>query len=132
MLFNSLEFPLFFALVLLLNGLLRRSPTLQKLMLLAASYYFYGQWSWIYLALIVASTLVDYTIGLGMVKVRNPRRLMITSLVVNLGFLAFFKYANWLVANWNGAAALAGSALTLQPLDIVLPVGISFYTFQSL
>jgi alginate O-acetyltransferase complex protein AlgI len=132
MLFNSLEFPVFFALVLVLNRLLRGSPTLQKLMLLCASYYFYGQWSWIYLALIVASTLTDYAIGLGLVKVRNPRRLMIVSLLVNLGFLAFFKYANWLIANWNGAAALAGSALTIQPLDILLPVGISFYTFQSL
>jgi alginate O-acetyltransferase complex protein AlgI len=132
MLFNSLEFPVFFAVVLLLDRLLRRSPTLQKLMLLAASYYFYGQWSWIYLALICASTVTDYAIGLGMVRVRNPRRLMLVSLVANLGFLGFFKYGNFVIANWNGVAAAAGSALTIQPLDILLPVGISFYTFQSL
>ena len=132
MLFNSLQFPVFFAIVLLLNRLLRGAPTLQKLMLLLASYYFYGQWSWTYLALIMASTLADYTIGLWLVRVAHPRRLIVISIAMNLGFLAFFKYANFLIANFNGAAALAGSAVQIHPIDILLPVGISFYTFQSL
>jgi alginate O-acetyltransferase complex protein AlgI len=132
MLFNSLQFPVFFAIVLLLNRMLRGAPALQKLMLLLASYYFYGQWSWTYLALIIASTLVDYAIGIGLVRVAHPRWLIILSLVMNLGFLAFFKYANFLIANVNGAAAALGGAWQLHPLDVLLPVGISFYTFQSL
>ena len=63
---------------------------------------------------------------------RRPRYLLLLSLVTNLGLLAFFKYANWLIENWNLASGAAGFALQLTPMDIVLPVGISFYTFQSL
>ncbi len=132
MLFNSLDFVAFFAVVLAVSTLLRGAATLQKLFLLAASYWFYGQWSWTYLGLILASTAVDYSIGLGMVKVRRPGTLMTVSVIVNLVFLGFFKYANWLIGNLNGASAALGSAFALSPLDIVLPVGISFYTFQSL
>jgi alginate O-acetyltransferase complex protein AlgI len=132
MLFNSFHFVAFFLGVLTLNHLLRALPTLQKLMLLAASYYFYGQWSWVYLGIIVYSTLLDYSIGLGMVRVKNPRRLLLLSLATNLGLLAFFKYTNWLIVNWNAGAAAIGSPLQFSALDILLPVGISFYTFQSL
>lgn len=132
MLFNSLDFALFFFVVLALGQALRGVPTLQKLMLLAASYWFYGQWSWMYLELIMASTVVDYAIGLGMVRVRNPRRLLWVSLCANLGLLAFFKYANFLLGNANLAAELVDSTIRFAPLDLLLPVGISFYTFQSL
>lgn len=132
MLFNSFHFVVFFLLVLALNQALRRWPTAQKLMLLAASYYFYGQWSWIYLGLILWSTLLDYAIGLGLVRVSHPRRLLWLSLATNLGLLAFFKYANFLIANWNGVATAVAPAWQLTPLDVLLPVGISFYTFQSL
>jgi len=131
-LFNSLHFVVFFLLVLVLNQALRRWPTAQKAMLLAASYYFYGQWSWMYLGLVLWSTALDYAIGLGMVRVKNPRRLLLLSLVTNLGLLAFFKYANFLIANWNGAADALVPAWHVAPMDILLPVGISFYTFQSL
>jgi len=132
MLFNSFHFVVFFLLVLALNQALRRWPTAQKLMLLAASYYFYGQWSWIYLGLILWSTLLDYAIGLGLVRVSHPRRLLWLSLATNLGLLAFFKYANFLIANWNGVATAVAPTWQLTPLDVLLPVGISFYTFQSL
>jgi alginate O-acetyltransferase complex protein AlgI len=131
-LFNSFHFVVFFVVVLALNQTLRRWPTAQKLMLLAASYYFYGQWSWLYLLLILFSTATDYAIGLGLVRVSRPRQLLIISLCVNLGVLFFFKYANWVIANWNAIEAVAGVGMSIAPLDLLLPIGISFYTFQSM
>lgn len=132
MLFTSLHFVVFFLVVLALNQPLRRWPVAQKLMLLAASYYFYGQWEWHYLLLIWFSTIVDYAIGLRLPVARHPRRLIALSVVVNLGFLAIFKYANWLIDTINGTAGALGSAFHVTPIDVLLPVGISFYTFQSL
>jgi len=133
-LFNSLDFLLFFLVVFGLNQGLRPWPRAQKWMLLAASYWFYGQWNWTYLALIIGSTLLDYSIGLGLVKVRPMRRrtLMTVSLVANLGLLAFFKYANWLILNWNATSGWLGLDWQFGAVDVLLPVGISFYTFQSL
>ncbi|MEO5626171.1 MAG: MBOAT family protein [Dokdonella sp.] len=132
MLFNSFHFIVFFIVVLALNQSLKRWPVAQKLMLLAASYYFYGQWEWRYLFLVWFSTIVDYLIGLRMPRTANPRRLVVISVIVNLGFLAIFKYANWLIDSVNGSVALLGSAWHITPIDLLLPVGISFYTFQSL
>ena len=132
MLFNSVHFVVFFLVVLALNQALRRWPVAQKLMLLAASYYFYGQWEWHYLLLIWFSTIVDYLIALRLPRTAHPRRLVIISVIVNLGFLAIFKYANWLIDTINLGAAAAGSAWQITPIDLLLPVGISFYTFQSL
>ena len=132
MLFTSLQFIVFFALVLALNQTLRRWPLLQKLMLLFASYYFYAQWNWHYLFLVWFSTVVDYSIGRRLPHSPNSKRLIILSVIVNLGFLAIFKYANWFIASVNGSAAALGSSLHITPLDVLLPVGISFYTFQSL
>ncbi|MEZ5460600.1 MBOAT family protein [Dokdonella sp.] len=132
MLFNSFHYVAFFIVVLALNQALLRWPTAQKLMLLAASYYFYGQWSWLYLLLILFSTATDYAIGLGIVRVRRPRQLLVISLVANLGVLFFFKYANWAISNWNAVDSLAGIGMPITPLDLLLPIGISFYTFQSL
>ena len=132
MLFNSFHFIVFFVLVLALNQPLKRWPFAQKLMLLAASYYFYGQWQWHYLLLLWFSTIVDYTIGLRMARTLHPRRLVTISVIVNLGFLAIFKYSNWLIDTLNLGAAAAGTAFHITPVDILLPVGISFYTFQSL
>jgi alginate O-acetyltransferase complex protein AlgI len=132
MLFNSFHFVAFFAVVLSLNQFLLRWPTAQKVMLLAASYYFYGQFSWSYLLLILFSTVTDYAIGLGLVRVRRPRQLLILSLCMNLGVLAFFKYADWLIGNWNAVDSLTTLGWQLKPLDLLLPVGISFYTFQSM
>jgi alginate O-acetyltransferase complex protein AlgI len=132
MLFNSLHFVIFFLIVLALNQCLRALPTMQKCMLLLASYYFYGQWHWEYLLLIWFSTIVDYLIGLQLPRSTNPKRLVIISVIVNLGFLAIFKYANWLIASFNGGADALGAVWHITPIDLLLPVGISFYTFQSL
>jgi len=132
MLFNSFHFVAFFLVVLALSQTLRAWPFAQKLMLLAASYYFYGQWQWHYLLLVWFSTLVDYAIGLRLPHTPRPRRLVVLSVIVNLGFLAVFKYANWLIATVNDGAQALGSVWHLTPIDLLLPVGISFYTFQSL
>jgi len=132
MLFTSIQFVVFFLVVLALNQSLRRWPLLQKSMLLLASYYFYAQWNWHYLFLVWFSTAVDYAIGRRLPYTPNPKRLIVLSVIVNLGFLAIFKYANWFIASVNGSAAALGSTVHITPLDVLLPVGISFYTFQSL
>lgn len=132
MLFNSFQFVVFFLAVLALNQPLKRWPTAQKLMLLAASYYFYGQWEWRYVLLVWFSTIVDYLIGLRMPRTTHPRRLVTISVIVNLGFLAIFKYANWLIDSVNTGSVAFGASFHITPIDLLLPVGISFYTFQSL
>ncbi len=133
MLFNSLSFALFFAAVLALAPALRHRG--QNLFLLVASYLFYAAWDWRFLGLLWLSTAVDFAIGLALGRARDARarrRLVVASLVVNLGILAAFKYAGFFARSL--AALLLPLGLSLPPLalQVVLPVGISFYTFQSL
>ena len=107
----------------------------QNLLLLAASYLFYGWWDWRFLGLIAFSSLVDYQVGLALGRTENPLRrkqLLWISLGVNLGMLAFFKYFNFFIESFIDAFALAGITLESSTLNIILPVGISFYTFQTL
>ena len=129
MLFNSLEFWIFFSLVLLFSRLLPRRP--RNLFLLGASYLFYMWWDARFIVLIVASTLVDFLVGRSLHNARGRSRwwLLIASLAANLGLLGFFKYYNFLAGSLAGLLGI--SARTLH-LDIILPVGISFYTFQSM
>ncbi len=101
-------------------------------MLLLASYIFYGAWSWTYLVLIMASTVIDFEIGKRMGASTSPRRLLLLSIVTNLGILAFFKYLNFLIDAFNFGFASAHSVFQISNLDILLPVGISFFTFQAL
>lgn len=133
MIFNSFVFWGFFAIVLALYWRLPWRG--QNYLLLVAGYVFYGFWDWRYLGLLAFSTIVDYYVGYYLVRVDDARRrklLITTSVVVNLTFLGFFKYFGFFV---NEMAALLTS-LGFQPhlpvLHIVLPVGISFYTFQSM
>ena len=139
MLFNSLVF-LGFALLFfgVWNGPARRLPPVgRQLVLVAFSFVFYGWWKIAYLALIVASGLVDYLAALAMTRWPRRRRLALgASVAANLGALAAFKYADFLAANLDSLAGLAGLECELQAqlpalLD-TLPVGISFYTFQSM
>ena len=136
MLFNSLEFsvflPVVFALFWIANS---RSVRLSNLTLLLASYFFYGWWDWRFLILIFASTLVDYSIGYFLSRSANSktRKLLLwTSLVSNLGLLAFFKYFNFFISSFSSAFTLFGFEIQDHSLAILLPVGISFYTFQTL
>jgi alginate O-acetyltransferase complex protein AlgI len=132
MLFMQIEFLALLGVAALFMLLDRRNRH-RKLFLLAASYYFYAYWDWRFLGLILASTVCDYLVGLGLARARQPMRrrlLLMTSLVCNLGILGFFKYYNFFIDSLN--VVLAPMGFHTQTLDIILPVGISFYTFQTL
>ena len=133
MLFNSLDFALFLPLVFALYWSMQRLPLrYQNLFLVAASYLFYGWWDPRFLALIVASSLVDYIVGIKLEKGSNKKPLLLLSLAVNIGALWYFKYFGFFAENFADAFSLFGTKLHVPTLDIVLPVGISFYTFQTL
>jgi len=136
MLFNSFDFAVFLPAVFLFNWLLfRKNVNLRNVFLLAASYVFYGFWDWRFLPLIAASSLTDFFLGkqLGKTDDRRKRKLyLIISLAVNLGILGFFKYCNFFVESFIHSFTLFGKPFSYSPLNIILPVGISFYTFQSL
>jgi alginate O-acetyltransferase complex protein AlgI len=131
--FNSLTFFVFLAIVLPLFFILRGRA--QLLLSLVASYVFYGWWDWRFLGLIALSTVVDFGLGLWIGGTEDPRRrkaLLITSLVLNLGLLGYFKYCNFFLDSFRAMANQMGYSPSTEMLDIILPVGISFYTFQSL
>ncbi len=136
MLFNSLDFAIFLPIVFVLYWFVTaRNLKLQNLLIVVASYVFYGWWNWRFLSLILFSTLVDYLVGLGLYKQKNPTKrkmLLWISILVNLGFLGYFKYYNFFLDNFIQAFKFFGHSISLRGLDIVLPVGISFYTFQTL
>jgi len=133
MLFNTLEFVIFLPLVLLAYFMLPHR--LRWILLLAASYYFYMSWKVEYLALILASTAVDYSAGILMEKQeKRQKRLpyLLLSLLVNLGLLFTFKYFNFGMENLNLLLEKAGISKQIPYHNLLLPVGISFYTFQTL
>ncbi len=134
MLFNSLTFLVFFAIVLALHSLPLRW-TARKLILLSASYVFYAAWNPPFVALLWISTVVDYVAGRRIAAARGAGRRrfwLVASLCTNLGLLGFFKYANFALDSF--VALLHAGGVHFQPLklDLVLPVGISFYTFQTM
>lgn len=138
MLFSSGTFWLFFPVVfalLLLNRASTRSITVQNAVLLGASYVFYGWWDWRFLGLIAASTLVDYFAALGMDHSGDdpPRkRWLHLSVFANLSILGFFKYFGFFSGELKAGLSAAGLQADWSTLDIILPVGISFYTLQTL
>jgi D-alanyl-lipoteichoic acid acyltransferase DltB (MBOAT superfamily) len=107
----------------------------QNLLIVISSYIFYGWWDWRFLSLILFSTVVDYLIGINLQKQENQSKrkiLLWTSILVNLGFLGFFKYYNFFIENFITAFSFFGTEINANSLNIILPVGISFYTFQTL
>lgn len=137
MLFNSIEFVIFFPLVLILYwGVFNRiSLTLRNSFLLAVSYLFYGWWDYRFLGLIVLSSFVDFLLGkyIHEAKTVKIRRLfLIVSLTFNLSILFFFKYYGFFATELVDLLHLWGYSAQLTTLKIILPVGISFYTFQTL
>ena len=136
MLFNSIDFAVFLPIVFILYWFLFKSNLkLQNLLIVVSSYVFYGWWDWRFLSLIVFSTAVDYTVGQYLRNEENQLRLKVllwTSILVNLGFLCLFKYYNFFIVNFTAAFSFFGSEISASSLDIILPVGISFYTFQTL
>lgn len=136
MLFNSIDFAIFLPIVFLLYWFgTNKNLKLQNLLIVLASYLFYGSWDWRFLLLIIFSTLVDYAVGRKLKNEQNQlnRKILLwISILVNLGFLGFFKYYNFFLDNFITAFSIFGSQINPNSLNIILPVGISFYTFQTL
>ncbi len=136
MLFNSIDFAIFLPIIFILYWFVtNKSLRLQNLLIVIASYIFYGWWDWRFLSLILFSTIVDYFIGISLSKQENltkRKMLLWTSVLVNLGFLGFFKYYNFFLDNFITAFSFFGTEINANSLNIILPVGISFYTFQTL
>jgi D-alanyl-lipoteichoic acid acyltransferase DltB (MBOAT superfamily) len=133
MLFNSFQFALFFVVV---YGLYLILPhRWQNRLLLVTSYFFYGSWDWRFLSLILLSTGINFAAGLaiGAADTRQRRRTVLTACVVaNLAILGVFKYFNFFVENLQALLSLGGMQPDARFFNIILPVGISFYTFQGM
>jgi len=135
MLFNSLDFAFFLPIVFALYWLAKRNIKLQNTILLISSYYFYACWDWRFLSLILISSLVDFLVGIALSNqehVVKRKVLLWTSISVNIGFLAFFKYYNFFVEEFVAVFSMFGREIQANSLNIILPIGISFYTFQTL
>ncbi len=137
MVFNSLEFFIFLVIVFSLYWLVfKKSLKAQNLLLLFASYLFYGWWDWRFLSLILLSTTVDYIVGIQINandKKTIRRSWLWVSVFFNVGLLGFFKYYNFFVDSWVDMFSLLGYTMeSTWTLRVILPVGISFYTFQTM
>lgn len=135
MLFNSIEYLLFFPTVFIIYWYaLKKNFYLQNVFLLSASYFFYGMWDWRFLSLIFLSSLIDYSVGSQIPQASQLKKkiLLCISLIANLGMLAIFKYFNFFIENFILLFDQIGLSTNLKVLHLILPVGISFYTFQTL
>lgn len=135
MLFNSLSFVVFLVIVLALYYTKLLNWTGKKRMLLFASYVFYGLWNPPLVILLWISTAVDWVAGKKLATEDNQRKRklwLLLSMFVNLGFLAFFKYRDFMLDNFTAVVNTYGYGYQAQPMDIILPMGISFYTFQTM
>ncbi|MEO1381848.1 MAG: MBOAT family O-acyltransferase [Bacteroidota bacterium] len=135
MLFTSFSFFIFLPIVFVGYWLMQRQQKAQNFWVLLASYVFYGWWDWRFLSLIFFSSLIDFLVGrqLGTTEDQKKRNLLLAvSLSVNLGMLGFFKYFNFFIDSWVDMWQIMGVDMHVSSLNIILPVGISFYTFQTL
>jgi len=137
MLFNSIEFLLFLPIVFVLYWFVfNKNIKHQNLLILVSSYFFYGWWDYRFLSLIILSTIVDYVIGLNISNQsskKNQKILLWCSVLFNLGVLGFFKYYNFFIESWIDLFSSIGYEInSVWTLNIILPVGISFYTFQTM
>jgi alginate O-acetyltransferase complex protein AlgI len=136
MLFNSIDFAIFLPIVFFLYWfVLNRNLKLQNALILFSSYVFYGWWDWRFLSLVLYSTIVDFIIGIYLGKETNPikrKLLLFISIFGNIGLLVFFKYYNFFLDSFIEAFTFFGYEISTRSLNVILPVGISFYTFQTL
>ena len=136
MLFNSIDFAIFLPAVFILYWfVLGKNLQLQNLLIVVSSYLFYGWWDWRYLILIFISTLIDFLVGIGLSNQTNLRKrkmLLWISIISNIGLLCFFKYYNFFLENFVSTFLFFGKEIKSNSLNFILPVGISFYTFQTL
>ncbi len=142
MLFNSTVFLQFFAAFVLLYWICRGSLRARNVLIVVSSYLFYawwqpveGEWDLRFTGLLLASSSFDFAVGLALDRIQDPARrraVLVASVVLNLGILGFFKYCNFFVDAFATAATRLGLDVGRSTLDVILPVGISFYTFQSM
>jgi D-alanyl-lipoteichoic acid acyltransferase DltB (MBOAT superfamily) len=136
MLFNSINFAIFLPIVFILYWFVtNKNLKIQNVLLLVASYFFYACWDWRFLFLLIFSTLLDYFTALKIQDVTNENRKRIwfwLSITVNLGFLCIFKYYDFFTESFVEAISHLGLEVNPWTLGILLPVGISFYTFHGL
>jgi alginate O-acetyltransferase complex protein AlgI len=132
MVFSSPRFFLFLAVLLLVLAILRTRTT-KKRLITVASCVFYAAWDWRYLGLLLAISVIDYVAAIRIAETQNERRRklwLMLSISSNLGILAWFKYANFLIGTSNSLLGVAG--VRLPYVDVLLPAGISFYTFKTM
>lgn len=136
MLFNSIDFAIFLPIVFILYWfVLNKNLKHQNFLIVVVSLFFYGWWDWRFVSLILFSTIIDYLVGRKLKTEENQAKrkvLLWVSILLNLGFLGFFKYHNFFIEQFITAFTLFGTELRASSLNIILPVGISFYTFQTL
>jgi len=136
MIFNSLDFAIFFPIVFILYWFVfNKTVRIQNYFLLAASYFFYAWWDWRFLSLILISSTTDFIVGKQLAQTAQKQKrllLLLLSLFINLGMLFYFKYSNFFIENFNAAFTFLGSEFQVNRLNIILPIGISFYTFQTI
>jgi alginate O-acetyltransferase complex protein AlgI len=135
MIFNSFEYLLFFPIVFAIYwGVLYKSKLLQNSFLLVSSYFFYGFWSINFAGLLILSTLIDYFYGFGVSSTnkRKSKFFLWLSIINNLGLLCLFKYYNFFAIEFQHLLENLGLSVSISILNIVLPVGISFYTFHGM
>lgn len=136
MLFNSLNFAIFLPIVFLLYWFATKGNLrLQNILLLVSSYFFYACWDWRFMFLLIFSTLLDYFTGIKIHEATNQKKKLFwlwLSIGVNLGFLGVFKYYNFFAASFADGLSLLGFKANFDSLQVILPVGISFYTFHGL
>ncbi|TMM53877.1 MBOAT family protein [Maribacter algarum] len=136
MFFNSIDFAIYLPIVFILYWFVtNKNLKLQNSLILVASYVFYGWWDWRFLSLIFLSTIIDYSVGRQLFREENTlkRRLLLwISIIINIGLLGAFKYYNFFLDNFINVFSFFGTDIKANTLNIILPVGISFYTFQTL
>lgn len=136
MLFNSLEFAVFLPLVFFVYWIILKDQTrAQNLFIVAASYFFYGWWDYRFLYLIIFSSLCDFYLSKIIYQASSQKQkkaALLVSILLNLGLLFFFKYFNFFLDSFEDAFSFFGNPISVDRMTIILPVGISFYTFQTL
>ena len=136
MLFNSLSYLIFLPIVFILYWTIKSERyRWQNILLIIASYIFYGAWDYRFLFLLIFSTSLDYFTGLKIFQVQSKKRKkiwLLISIIINLGFLGFFKYYNFFIESFADLLSFVGLQPNIWTLKIILPVGISFYTFHGL
>jgi len=135
MLFNSIDFAIFMPIVFIIYWALGKNVKIQNFFLLAASYFFYAWWDWRYLSLVLVCSITNYSAGILLMKHEKEkvRKIILTvCCLVCFGVLGVFKYYDFFVKSFVDAFSLFGAGLQAHTLNLILPVGISFYTFHTL